>query len=191
MCASFYIRFQGEDKLKALIHKAYQQSSITFHEGTFFPSAQIPVLVLVENQLQVTLMHWGYLQEQGLLINARSETMHEKMLFKQDYREHRCVVIASGYYEYNEHKNRYAIHQENQPYTYLAGIYHPSETGGSLVIVTEPAASNLRMIHDRMPLMLTKQSLMAWLEKGLVPEPEQGDHLAIHLDSSHETITLF
>lgn len=105
------------------------------------------------------------------MINARSETVHEKSTFKRAFRTHRCLVLADGYYEWKKTK------QGKQPYRItladaapfvFAGIWQePGESSDSrvpeYVIITTQASSAIADIHDRMPVILDPAAWDFWM----------------------------
>ena len=109
------------------------------------------------------------------LANARAEGIAEKLSFRDAFRRRRCVVPASGFYEWQTLGGRkfpwYFTRRDGAPLL-LAGIWDRWEgpTGNPLetfaLVTTEPNAV-VAKLHDRMPVILPEESLAAWLE----PEP--------------------
>jgi putative SOS response-associated peptidase YedK len=106
------------------------------------------------------------------LINARSETAHEKPSFRQALRARRCIIPASGFYEWRtEGKARlpYYIHRRDGEVLSLAGLWErwtppagaPLET---CTILTTAANSLVRQFHQRMPVLLDRQVFALWLD---------------------------
>ena len=130
-------------------------------------------------------MKWGFLKYDGKghLINARSETVAEKNIFRKPLFEGRCLIPASNYFEWltDEHgkKQKYTI-KTTSPVSYIAGLYR-SEKGSDIptfVIMTKAAAPKIAFIHDRMPVILERDAQISWLngdievirEKALIDE---------------------
>jgi putative SOS response-associated peptidase YedK len=119
--------------------------------------------------------HWSKAQDQGPpLINARSETIDTKPSFRQAFRGHRCLVIADGYYEWQEisrqRKQAYWIHRPDERPFFMAGIFSQrSSSQGesaqkSAAIVTQASQGRLATIHDRMPVILDHPAdIETWL----------------------------
>ncbi len=106
------------------------------------------------------------------MINARAETITEKRSFTGPLQKRRCAVIADGYYEWkliDKQKQPYWIHAaDGHPFA-LAGLWEANTraTGQptkSCTVVTTSANSKLAEVHDRMPVLLTGESLLAWLD---------------------------
>ena len=111
------------------------------------------------------------------MINARMETVAEKPSFRGAYKYRRCLVPASGFYEWKVMggpKQPYRIFLENSPLFSFAGIWeHWQGADGSeletAAILTGEASPSIRDIHQRMPVILRPGDMEAWLsgEKGV------------------------
>ena len=140
------------------------------------PSQHLPV---VSNQHpgQVTLYQWGLIPfwaknpSGQRLINARSETVHEKSTFKRAFRSKRCLVPAGGYYEWKktpQGKEPYRIILADESPFVFAGVWQtPSEQSATQTpeycIITTQAPTSIKNIHDRMPVILDKAAWDFWL----------------------------
>ncbi|NBN90337.1 MAG: SOS response-associated peptidase [Actinobacteria bacterium] len=107
------------------------------------------------------------------LINARAESVTEKPSFRGLVPQQRCVVPMTGYYEWlttKEAKRKipYFISRVDGAPLAVAGLWDVGdETSGGLpraCVITVAANPSLSEIHDRMPAILTGDSLEAWLE---------------------------
>ena len=138
-----------------------------------------------QGNMAVFPMIWGFTHESSSkpLINCRIETADQKPLWKDSWFRRRCVIPASWYYEWgippsevgyhnaNEQhkikKEKYAIQPEGAEITYLAGLYRFEEHRGIQVpmftVLTREAVAPVSNIHDRMPLILGKDSLSEWI----------------------------
>lgn len=105
--------------------------------------------------------------------NARVETVHEKPMYRGAYRARRCVVPASGFYEWTGPKGGKQPHifvaADGSPILALAGLWERwrnPDTGEDVVsctlIVTEPTQWMLPY-HDRMPVLLQQEAVDRWL----------------------------
>jgi putative SOS response-associated peptidase YedK len=108
-----------------------------------------------------------------LLVNARAESMEEKPAFRDPLKHGRCIVPASGYYEWHtgaDKKKRpyYITRADGQPIA-LAGLYATwsgpeGEEVDSVATITVPTNQQLSVIHHRMPMiLLDEQSQDDWL----------------------------
>lgn len=138
-----------------------------------------------QGNVAVFPMIWGFTHESTPkpLINCRIETADQKPLWKDSWFRRRCVIPASWYYEWgippsevgyhnaNEQhkikKEKYAIQPEGAEITYIAGLYRFEEHRGIQVpmftVLTREAVAPVSSIHDRMPLILGKDSLSEWI----------------------------
>ena len=104
-------------------------------------------------------------------INARLETVAVKPAFRNAWKARRCLVPASGYYEWREEagvKQPYYIHDGEAPVLMFAGLWErwkspAGEWVHSFAIVTCAALDPMRQLHDRTPLMLPAPVLHDWL----------------------------
>ena len=141
--------------------------------GEVFPADIAPVLVSGENKPQAALMTWGFpkWQGRGIIINARAETAEEKKSFRLPLNRRRCVVPATGFYEWrhdgNTKKSKYLFRLSGLKPLYLAGIYDQFQAESAAyyayVILTTAANPSVAAYHDRMPLILHMDQISAWL----------------------------
>ena len=151
---------------------------LPFPEGEVFPSSVLPVLAVNRNgEQRVFPMKWGFTQPRGrLLINARVETAAEKPTFREAWQRHRCVIPASGYFEWEHDEKKkpgqkYALLPEDPGLIWLAGLYRMEEDLPVFVILTRPADSSLAWMHDRMPVMLAWEEARGWIRPEADPTP--------------------
>lgn len=123
--------------------------------------------------LSVCMAHWGYPGYGGgrEIVNARAETVQGKPSFRTDFEHRRCVIPAKGFYEWNQKKEKFYFcgHQQSacqRPVIlYLAGIYSNAPGRERVTILTTGANAAVRPVHDRMPLILSKEEIAGWVEK--------------------------
>jgi len=107
------------------------------------------------------------------MINARAETLAEKPAYRNAFRRRRCVVLASGFYEWHDPGTgkvpHYIAPADGRPLA-LAGLWErwtqgeaPLET---CTIVTTAANRVVARLHQRMPVIIPPDALRAWLEPG-------------------------
>lgn len=112
-------------------------------------------------------------REFPLLINARVETMAEKPAFRDALKHGRCIIPASGYYEWHTNPDKskqpyYITLADDRPMA-LAGLYATwvgpeGEEIDSVATITVPANGQLSMVHDRMPAILEGDAIEQWLD---------------------------
>ncbi len=141
-----------------------------------------PVLAVISDEMthekKLTYLSWGLVPRWAKdpaignkLINARSETVTEKPSFKDAYRYRRCLVLANGYYEWDQRTRQpYAITVPDMPTFAMAGLweYWADPAGGgseiaSCSIMTTEATGWLYDMHPRMPVILTPDTYRLWL----------------------------
>lgn len=111
------------------------------------------------------IMHWGFPQYQrrGLLINARSETVLERRMFRDSVLHRRCIIPAKHFYEWDSEKTKVTFFREGCPAVYMAGFYNCFQGEDRFIILTTAANASVERIHDRMPLILEENELEAWI----------------------------
>ena len=129
--------------------------------------------------------HWAKDQAIGSkLINARCETVAEKPSFRNAIRHRRCIVPASGFFEWAATPKgkvpHYITTRDCSPFS-LAGIWETWEDpdGGvleSCALLTTEANSLMATIHERMPVILQHADFSLWLDR-TVTDPHQLQHL--------------
>ncbi len=132
-------------------------------------------------------MRWGFLphwyktpNDGPLLINARAETVADKPAFRSACRDRRCLIPATGFYEWTKDAddNRlpwYITRADGEPVVF-AGIWQDWERDGEALrtcaIVTCAANEAMTQIHNRMPVVLAQGDWALWLGeegKGAAP----------------------
>ena len=139
----------------------------------------------VQAQRALTTVSWGLIgpwltdmQEarasQSRAINARSESIHEKPTFRNAFRSTRCLIPASGYYEWATALGKYSpkqpfyISAKNGNQLPIAGIWSSwSAPNGEVIetasIITQEAQGELATIHSRMPVCIPQDRWDLWL----------------------------
>ena len=118
------------------------------------------------------------LKSQSIAINARSETVHEKPTFKNAFRKSRCLVPASGYFEWATELGRYKprqpiyVSRDDDKMLAFAGIQDQwvspdGEIRSSVAILTREAVGELANAHHRMPMFLPRDRWEAWMDPAL------------------------
>ena len=141
------------------------------------PTQDVPVIVR-NSPNRIQMMRWGLIphwaKDESIgtkMINARAETITEKVSFKRLLPSKRCIVPASGYYEWQATENGkqpYYIHADTGEYLPFAGLYDiwknsEGEEIYSFTIITTQPTVNLQAIHNRMPVILEPKAEAVWL----------------------------
>ncbi|MEE4186160.1 MAG: SOS response-associated peptidase [Gammaproteobacteria bacterium] len=103
------------------------------------------------------------------LINARAETLGAKPAFRGAFRRQRCLVAASGFYEWHSeggHKTPWYISRADERPFVMAGIWDTWQDDGTPLhtcsIITAPANEFMRSLHHRMPVLLDTVVWPTW-----------------------------
>ena len=128
-----------------------------------------------DGQRELIDVRWGLVpfwskpgDQLPLLINARAETLSSKPAFRDAFQRRRCIVPASGYYEWQKlpggaKQPFYITRRDGLPIAFAGLWEHAKQEHGSAAIVTTAASEETRQIHDRMPLILKKSDFPRWL----------------------------
>lgn len=106
------------------------------------------------------------------MINARAETITEKPAYRAPFKNKRCLVPFNAFYEWRrdgKQKTPYLFHDKDEIYLSFAGLYevaHDAEGKEikSFTIITTKANKSMQGIHERMPVILTKEEEEIWLD---------------------------
>ena len=143
------------------------------------PTQHVAVIVAVDGERHLEYFHWGLIpswaKDRKLAystINARAETVESKPAFRSAFRHRRCIIPADGFYEWHgkagqKESWRIVPKGENEFFS-LAGLWETWEGEGEVIrsctIIVGEANALLQPIHDRMPVMLPRESWSAWLD---------------------------
>jgi putative SOS response-associated peptidase YedK len=163
------------------------------------PTTQVHVVQGGDAGRRLVPMRWGFLPRWykspnggPLLINARGETIAEKPSFRGAAQDRRCLIVATGFYEWTKDTdgNRlpWYVHRRDGAPIAFAGIWQDwgrDDPQPTCAIVTTGSNAVLSAIHHRMPVILEPDNWPLWLGevgKGaaalIVPGAE--DTLAFH-----------
>ena len=119
-----------------------------------------------DGSITVSEMVWGFSNpaKKGLIINARAETAREKRTFADSIARRRCVIPASGFYEWDPYKARYRFTSSEGGLLLLAGFYRSEQGVPRFTILTTDANDSMMKVHDRMPVMIRRDEIRPWIE---------------------------
>ncbi|WP_421761677.1 SOS response-associated peptidase [Devosia sp.] len=143
------------------------------------PTQPIAVIWEQGGRRTIQLVRWGFVptwvkdpREFTLLINARAETMADKPSFRNAVRNSRCIVPASGYYEWMKgpdgKKQPYYITMADDSPMIFAGLYSQwagpegEEVDTACIVTVEPNLE-ISSVYDRMPAILQGETIELWL----------------------------
>jgi len=147
------------------------------------PTQPIHVVRAEKGARSLALVRWGLIPswaknpaELPLFFNARAESAPDKPAFRGPFRHRRCLVPATGFYEWKKgaggQKQPYLVTAPKRRILALAGLWDEyADANGNLLdsatILTTAANADLAPIHDRMPVVIEPEDYDRWL--GLVP----------------------
>jgi putative SOS response-associated peptidase YedK len=138
------------------------------------PTQTMPILLLRDLNMAITPMQWGISRRIGpevekSIFNTRSEKALDR-IWGRTVKTHRCLVPANGFYEWRKvdgAKIPYWIYDKDSPLMYFAGIYdedaNQNEKSLRYSIMTTTPNAEMSTLHDRMPVILSKDGQQAWL----------------------------
>jgi len=147
-----------------------------------------PVIVVNDDgSRHLTEMRWGLIPSWAKeptignrMINARAETVATKPAFRAALRKRRCLIPADGFYEWQQVGRRkqpvYITLKTREPFSF-AGLWETwtspeGEEVRTCTIITTEANDVLKPIHDRMPVILTREAEGVWLDPA-IQDPER------------------
>jgi len=200
MCGRYTIKAskkQIEEEFKASIN----QEPLLKARYNIAPTQIVAVVVEVRGERRLCGFRWGLIpswaKDESIgnkLINARAETLAEKPSFKNAFRSRRCLVAASGFYEWQKKgagpKQPVYFYLPEREVVGFAGLWEEwidRETGEcveSCTIITTEANELVEPVHERMPVILKPENYDEWLDETrkqtnnlqnlLVPYPSTG-----------------
>jgi len=155
------------------ISDKYREAGVV--NGEAFPTNNVPVIYSHNGRNILSAAKWGFpgFKNNGVIINARAETVHEKPMFRSAFVSKRCILPANGYYEWlaeGGRKTRYFIRVKDKRLFFMAGLYNMFADKNGIVypavtIITTSANPDIAFIHDRMPAILADDAVKTWLDK--------------------------
>jgi len=165
MCGR-YVVTNPVSKTKKIVKSAIQVDDMENYNA--HPYQNLPVIKKYTNGNTLEKMKWGIVPSWSKnkdfkpLINARLETINEKVSFKKLIKLSRCVALADGFYEWKrEEKNKtpYYFLRKDKKNIYFAGIHENNE----FCLITEQASENVNRIHHRQPVILNEKDINRYL----------------------------
>lgn len=173
MCGRFALFDEKEVKeINDIIREIEERKGITIKRGEIYPTHKVPILVNASDEKSVDAMTWGFphFKGNGVIINARSETVYEKPMFRKHLATRRCLIPSTGFFEWSKkegkNKGKYLFQLPDTPVLYMAGLFHQFNDENRFVILTTEANDSVRDIHDRMPVIVLKSYFDDWLFRG-------------------------
>jgi len=136
------------------------------------PCQELPIVV----KNRMGMARWGFRPEwsdhddpamASKMINARSETVHEKPSFRESWaRGRRCIVPVNGFYEWKKNedgsKQPYFIYHQSDEILCMAGLWSKVDGQVTFTVLTKAADGDIVDLHHRMPVMLGLDQVGDW-----------------------------
>jgi len=139
--------------------------------GDVYPHDRAVVITKADNDecmktrfLAAEVMRWGFPLKSRLIINARSETVTSRKMFRDSIFRRRCIIPAGSFYEWDTRKNKVSFMNKDKSSLYMGGFYNLYENEKRFVILTTKAGESAGKVHERIPLLLRKTELANWLQ---------------------------
>ncbi len=165
MCGRYVIT-NPVSKTEKLVKSAIQVEDIDNYNA--HPYQKLPIMKKYKNGKTLENLKWGLIpswakeKDFKALINARLETIDEKISFKKLIKNFRCIAVADGFYEWNrdkENKIPYYFMREDKRPIFFAAIYEIDK----FCLITEEASDNIKEIHHRQPVILNENDINQYL----------------------------
>jgi len=147
-----------------------------------------PVMIVrqqLDGRRELAHVNWGLIPSWSRdpamgagLINARCETVAEKPSFRSAFRHRRCIIPASGFYEWRKTAGKgkepwYFTSSDGNPLSFAGLWEHWQSSDGSEIescaILTTSANALMKPVHDRMPVILPPEGFGPWLSYATRP----------------------
>ena len=173
MCGRFTITHPNE-ALAALFDAVPGNDLPDAPRFNICPTNAVAVVTSAGSGRRLQAMRWGLIppwfkapNDGPLIINARSDTVATKPAFRESVRQRRCIIPASGFYEWTEGpaKSRlpfYITRADGQPMA-LAGLWQAWGDMLTCAVVSTESGPGMAGIHDREPVILNPQDWPLWL----------------------------
>ena len=178
MCGRISTASLTSDNLQA--HFGLDHTTPFIQSYNIAPTLQIPAIRIQNNTRSLGTLRWGLIPHwardkniKASTFNARVETLTQKPFFRDSIKSKRCIVPATGFYEWQKQgdkKQPYYIYRADKQLTACAGLWDiwidkvTGETIESCTIITVPATHQMAEIHERMPAVLESDFYDTWLD---------------------------
>lgn len=148
------------------------------------PTMTPAVLLNDQGQRVIEPLRWGlvpsWAKDEAIgnrMINARAETVAEKPAYRAAFKSRRCAVPMRGYYEWRKEgkvKQPYYFTSAEGGLLWIAGLWEQRGDLRTFCVITTDANALTAQVHDRMPVLLDRDDVPAWLgEQDTTPEQLQ------------------
>jgi putative SOS response-associated peptidase YedK len=179
MCGRFVVSYTY-DELVQFLETSFDpfviKHQLRIPDYNIAPSKHITSMVFDGEQYRIGQLKWGFKPFERFkypLINVRSETIDDKPIYRHAFHSRRCIIFANGFYEWQTNgvkKLPHYIYPNKQSIWLFAGIFAKLEDQSNqpeytTAILTKAAQSNLQVLHERMPVILSVEEAKIWLDQ--------------------------
>lgn len=192
MCGRFSL-----DTFPTSIFGALELDIVGFKPRTqVYPTNEVGVALCTENGNEFAQMQWGWERSftKRPLINARSAEAWEKRTWSKALRKRRCIIPASGFFEWDENqpkgkRDMYKITPAYDDGFAFGGLYEINSYGEMFMsILTTTPNKKMSKIHHRMPVILDSEEFNNWFESddrdeiNYLMQPANSDWIEVKLN---------
>lgn len=167
VCGRYQFTTGSDDMSSAIVDMLDRRYPGEYKTGEIFPGDAAPAVINDGGRIVAVPAIFGFpgYQDGKLLINARSETAAQKPTFSESLRERRIVLPASGFFEWSRDakKTKYLFTVGGENLIYLCGVYKIIDGKHRFVILTRDANASMIETHDRMPIIIGREEVRAYL----------------------------
>lgn len=176
----------GRFSLTTEIHKLQERFFLENSESLEFqlsyniaPGQRVLAVVKGGQKNKAGFLHWGLVPSWAKdkkignkMINARAETLQEKVSFRRLLERRRCLILADSFYEWKVEEGvkkpiRFVM-QDQQPFAF-AGLWDRWNHNGvelvSCTVITTQPNELVKDVHNRMPVILKKEHEQKWIDQ--------------------------
>ena len=167
MCGRYQFTTSSDDMSAAIVDMLDRRYPGEYKTGEIFPGDAAPAVISDGGRIVAVPAIFGFpgYQDGKLLINARSETAAQKPAFSESLRERRIILPASGFFEWSHDakKTKYLFTVDGEDLIYLCGVYKIIDGQYHFVILTHDANETMIETHNRMPIIIGRESVRPYL----------------------------
>lgn len=182
MCGRFSLVASIGELMELFGCTEVQEGMEDFQRYNFAPGQMVAaVIACPDGRRKLGYLQWGLIpswtkdpKAGGAPINARAETLMEKMMFREAFERRRCLILCDGFYEWKSaggsSKQPMRMKLKSRSVFAMAGIYD-TWTGpdgkkvSSCAVITTTPNERVKDIHDRMPVILQPEDEALWLDR--------------------------
>jgi len=155
-----------------------EECDFEYKTGKNISPGQLVTAIINDEKNRLVNFRWGLIPSWAKdpsigskMFNARAETVSEKPSFRSAFKKRRCLIIADGFYEWQKLEKRkkpfYFSLKSEEPFGF-AGLYESwispdQKQVQTCTIITTDSNELIMPIHDRMPVILPKDSTSIWI----------------------------